>query len=143
MRSIWWAAAAVAMACCLPGCGPDIDFSLGPIDISGDCAVAPYEDWTIIIVNPPPPIEVGSSREVTIGPPWPYYGCISSVRWWPTVEGIVTFEPHPNVDRAIITGEAPGRTHILAEVTLLDGTLRRARTSGNEPVTIVPASSGT
>ena len=150
MRSIQWRAAVLAAACSLPGCDPGRAPDFGGISGINEISLFPTarscteEPAGWLIFSPfSTEIEVGSSIDLELLPIAPSgYNCarlIASVEWVATVPGIVSLRPGANVDEATLTGEAPGKTHIVATITLSSDRVMTAGRPNNDVVVVVPA----
>ena len=105
-------------------------------------ATAPADGW-FLALRGPLPIEVGAAVGVVLWEPSTFFsGCtkfLTSLEWKTSVPGVVGIGPGDRAHQAILTGRAPGQTHIVAEFTLVGGHARTATLA--EAVIVVPATS--
>ena len=151
MRNVTWrvVALAVMVAWVLPGCDfdplGDLSLDLDPTieGVPAKCAEAPADGWWLALQGRPP-IEVSASVPILLTEPLFYTGCtefLTSLEWKTSVPGVLAIGPGDSVGQAVLTGTAPGETHIVAEFTLVGGLARTATLLDDEAVAVVPAQS--
>jgi hypothetical protein len=149
MRDVTWRALTlvVVMAWVLPGCDldplGDLSLDLNPTveATPANCAKAPADGWWLALQGRPP-IEVGDAVPILLMEPLFYSGCtrfLTSLEWKTSVPEVLAIGPGDRVGQAILTGMAPGETHVVAELTLVGGYARTATLLHDEAVAVVPA----